>query len=196
VQKLAISGRWLVYRRRLPGADLLQARPLFSQGLTRTIARAGGSLSMGRPAIYSDTVVFHLAGRGGSRLLAYDVRRRRLRVVRQSRTAQLLHPAILGDRIVYVAASRCAQELRLGRLGTARRERVLLRIGSTALRDRGHSRGHTSQGSEPGRCPHHSPARTTTVLWTTALSQRRAYVTQLRPRRDGSTSATLVSVSR
>jgi hypothetical protein len=196
LQKIAISGRWLAYRRRVRGADVLQARPLFSRGLVRTIARARGSLNLGRPAIYSDTVVFHLAGRSGSRLLAYNVRRRRLRVVRQSRNAQLLHPSVLGDRILYVAIGRCSQELRLGYLRTARRERVLMRLGSTSLRDRGHSRGHTGQGSEPGRCPRRSPPRTTTVLWSTALSQRRAYVTQLRPRRDGSTAPSIFSVGR
>ena len=196
VQKIALSGRWLAYRRRARGSDLLQAQPLVGRGAIRTIARAGGTVSMGRPSIYGDTVVFHLAGRSGSSVLAYDVRRRRLRAVRRSRTAQLTHPTILGSRLLYVAASRCAQELRLGRLATTRRERVLMRIGSTALRDRGHSRGHTGQGSEAGRCPRGSPARTTMMLWTTALSFRRAYVTQLRPRGDGSTFPTIVSVAR
>jgi hypothetical protein len=196
VQKIAISGRWLAYRRRVGRGELLQAQPLLGRGLTRTIARAGSTVSMGRPAIHSDTVVFHLASRSGSAVLAYNVRRRRLRVVRRSRTAQLLHASIVGDRLLYVAVSRCAQELRLGRLRSTRGERVLMRIGSTALRDRGHSRGHTGQGSEPGRCPRRSPARTNTMLWTTALSPRRAYVTQLRPRRDGSTFPTIVSVAR
>jgi hypothetical protein len=59
--------------------------------------------------------------------------------------------------------------------------RTLLTIGSTAHRDRGYEPGHTTQGSEPSRCPRGTPHRTDAILWSTALAPAAAYVTLLRP---------------
>jgi hypothetical protein len=117
----------------------------------------------------------------------------RRRQLRFARDAQLLNPSLLGTSLLYVRASRCSQQLVLGPLGVGR-ERVLFELGPLAGQDRGHERRHTSQG-ERLPCPHR-PKPTTRILWTTALSDTRAYVTVLLPRRGGRTIPTLLAIPR
>jgi hypothetical protein len=80
-----------------------------------------------------------------------------------------------------VRSSFCSQRLQVVRTRALRSPRTLLRIGANARRDGGHDPGYTTQGSEPSDCPRGTPRRTDTVLWTTALAGRAAYVTLLRP---------------
>jgi hypothetical protein len=61
------------------------------------------------------------------------------------------------------------------------RDRVLLHGRPLARTDAGHEPGYTSQGSGTGPCPYR-PEGTRSMLWTTALGRRWAYVTLVRPR--------------
>ena len=100
-------------------------------------------------------------------------------MIRRSRSSQFLNPSLFAGRLLYVGSSDCAQLLRLG-VPDSRRERFLAGLAPIARHDAGHERGHTGQGSEPGRCPGGVRRAASRVLWTTALSARFAYVTVLR----------------
>ena len=173
------------------------ARSGFCRSATRLAARASVEArrvaELGRPALDGDLVVYHRASAAGSWLSAVDVATGKRRRLRFARDALLLNPSLLGARLLYVRASRCSQELRLGPLGGGK-ERVLYRLPPLAGQDRGHERNHTNQG-ERLPCPHR-PKPTTRMLWTTALSATTAYVTVLRPVRGGRTTPTLLAIPR
>jgi hypothetical protein len=194
VEKLAVSDRWLAFRvRRADGSRRLYAQSLTDTAQVRTVATAAGAVQIGRPVLAGDVLVFHVATVGASWITALDLVSGKSRRLRSSKTEQLLHPALLGSRLLYVRVSRCSQQLRLGRAAGGR-ERVLLALPPQASWDRGREPGHTSQGSAtpcPGR-----PRATTTILWTTALTSRFAYVTTLRRRAGGQTTPTLLRIAR
>jgi len=196
-RKLALSRRWLVLRvARARGRELLLARRLRRGGRFRVVAAAPRRGTLGRPSLDGDRLVFHVAGPRGSALRLVNLRTRRRRTLRSSPVTQYLNPSIGYHRLLYVVVTNCSQRLRVAPLGRLGRTRTLLAIGSTARRDAGHDRGHTTQGSAPGRCPHRSPHPTSLMLWTTAIARRAAYVTLLRPRRDGTVRTTLARVRR
>jgi hypothetical protein len=171
VDKLAVSDRWLVYRAR----GQLRGRRLSSPRRALRIARG----QVGRPALNGDTVVYSITGRAGSAIAAVDLRRRHGRVIRRARASQFLNPSLLAGRLLYVGESNCSQLLRLG-LPDRRRERFLVGLAPIARHDSGHEHGHTRQGSETAICPGGVRRAARSVLWTTALSRRYAYVTVLR----------------
>jgi hypothetical protein len=189
VQKLAVSDRWLVWR---AGREI-RVLPLSDPTRSARVVEARRVAELGRPALDGDLVVYHRASAFGTWLSAVNVATGRRRQLRFARDAQLLNPSLLGTSLLYVRASRCSQQLVLGPLGVGR-ERVLFELGPLAGQDRGHERRHTSQG-ERLPCPHR-PKPTTRILWTTALSATRAYVTVLLPRRGGRTSPTLLAIPR
>ena len=199
VNELSVSARWLVYRvRGVGGTDQLLARPIGAAiGEPRLIGSARAPEQLGRPSIDGDIVVFHVAGRHESRIVQVDLRSGRRRTLRRARDRQLLNPAVLGNSLLYVSASSCAQQLRLGGRGRGRSaDRLLLEIPAIAQHDSGYQRGYSRQGRFPAGCesPRPGPQRRTT-LWTTALSRRAAYVTRLRAQANAP-SARIVRVSR
>lgn len=193
VQKLALSEHWLAYRRGLAdGGTRLVVQSLPDLGAGQTVASARWPSTLGRPYLSGNTVVFHVATRRGNWISAVDLATGKHRRLRGGSHVQLLNPSLLGSRLLYVRISRCAQQLRLGgvRAGT---DRVLFSLPPLAGQDRGHERGHTSQGGRvpcPGR-----PRPTTTILWTTALTSRFAYVTTLHPTPSGVTTPTLLQIA-
>src|SRR4051812_5409630 len=189
VQKLAVSRSWLVYRT----PTEIHVRPVTATGPGRTVERVKEPATMGRPALGVDLVVFHRATATGSWITGVNVvSGKRLRL-RYSSDDQLLNPSLLAGQLLYVRASRCSQQLVLGRLRGGH-DRVLYKLGPLAGQDAGHEHHHTSQG-EHLPCAH-KPRVTAKVLWTTALSPTTAYVTVLRPARGGRTVPTLLAVSR
>jgi hypothetical protein len=189
VQKLALTDRWLVWRSGLE----IRVQPLSDPTRSALVVKAKRFAELGRPALDGDLVVYHYATPSGSWLTTVNVATGTRDRVRYAKDAQLLNPSLLGGSLLYVRASRCAQELRLGPLHGGK-ERVLYKLPPLAGQDRGHERGHTEQG-EHLPCPHR-PKPTARILWTTALSATTAYVTILRPRRGGRTTPTLVSIAR
>jgi hypothetical protein len=189
VQKLALTDRWLVWRSGLE----IRVQPLSDPTRSAIVVKARRFAELGRPALSGDLVVYHYATPSGSWLTTVNVATGARNRVRFAKGVQLLNPSLLGGSLLYVRASRCAQELRLGPLHGGK-ERVLYKLPPLAGQDRGHDRGHTEQG-ERLPCPHR-PKPTARILWTTALSTTTAYVTVLRPRRGGRTTPTLVSINR
>ena len=124
---------------------------------------------------------------------AFDLATGKRRLLRSSIRDQLLNPARLGAKLLYVRESRCAQELRLGPLVGNGKGRVLYALPPLAGQDAGHEHGHTSQGK---RLPCHRPKPTKRILWTTALSATAAYVTVLQPSAGGRTTPSLLAVTR
>ncbi|MFN2615813.1 MAG: hypothetical protein ABR581_01680 [Thermoleophilaceae bacterium] len=186
VGELAVSGRWLVYRRLRPGGGrVIGARRIFSPDLERHVASSRSGSALGRPSVDGDRVVYHVSGRGGSALRIMDVLRGRRRTLLRSGDAQLLNPSLLGRALVYVRIGRCGQQLVLRRRG---RRRVLARGRPLAGQDAGFEPHHTPQGS---RRPCRHPHPTTAMFWTTALSARFGYVAVIRPAADRASSSLL-----
>jgi hypothetical protein len=191
VTQLAVSDGWLVWRAPARGGgDMLWASALgpppgSAQPLVIATPRlvAGGSRgeSIDRPALSGDHLAYAVHTSRESRIVIVDLATQRRRVVLRARRMQLSQPALDGGRLLFVQSTYCTQRLRVIRTRTLRRPHTLLTLGSTAHRDEGHDPGYTSQGSEASRCPRGTPPRTDTVLWTTALAGRAAYVTLLRP---------------
>jgi hypothetical protein len=148
-------------------------------------------VQLGRPDLDGDRLVYHRAGRAGTRIVEVDLRTRRRRTLFRSRSAQLLNPSLLAGALLYVEVSPCGQRLILSR---RRHARVLLRGRALTGADAGFEPGHTSQGSGYGPCP--GRRHTSTMLWTTALSERFAYLTTIRPEPGGAGRSSIVRVAR
>jgi hypothetical protein len=189
VRKLAISRQWLVYST----ATEIHVQALSDLSQNRLVEKTQRPASLGRPALGVDLVVFHRATDTGSWITGVNVAAGTRLRLRYSRDDQLLNPSVLAGKLLYVRASRCSQQLRIGPLRGGR-ERVLYEIGPLAGQDAGHERRHTRQG-EHLPCPRR-PKPTAKMLWTTALSPTAAYVTVLRPLPGGRTTPTLLSVPR
>jgi hypothetical protein len=99
-----------------------------------------------------------------------------------------MNPSLLGDRLLYVRQTDLAQLLELGQARAGARDRVIYRLAAPAVHDSGHEPGHSSET----RTPH--PRTSPWLLWTTALSETRAYVTLLSRR--GVAQPRIVSVAR
>jgi hypothetical protein len=170
------------------GGDRLWALPLPvaqavpAAGIARLVAGVARREAIDRPALSGDHLAYAATTRGDSRIVIVNLATQRRRLALVTRVGRLSQPSLDGGRLLYVQSSWCSQRLRLVRTGRlTSRPRTLLRIGATVHRDEGHEHGYTTQGSEPGQCPRGTPAHTDTVLWTTALGGRDAYVTLLRP---------------
>ena len=189
VQKLAVSRSWLAWRT----PTEIHVRAVSETGPGRTVVRVKQPSQLGRPALGVDLVVFHRATAGASWLTAVNVVSGRRLQLRYARDALLLNPSLLASQVLYVRASRCSQQLRIGRLGGGG-DHVLYEIGPLAGQDLGHERQHTSQG-EHLPCPY-KPRVTKKMLWTTALSPTTAYVTVLVPGPGGRSVPTLLAIPR
>ena len=191
---VAVSDRWLAWRHpSTSGGDVLGARP--HDGSLQPFAFAVGdsSISLGRPALDGDVTVFHVTGRTQSRIRLINLVTRATSVPRSARSAQLLNPSLLGDRLLYVRSTARRQQLWLGGISRLEAEEEIYRIAGSAARDK---------GREPNRHPHPGgdldpeqlPQALGITLWTTALGADRAYVTRLRRGSDGRTTADLLRV--
>jgi hypothetical protein len=191
VGKLAVSRRWLAWRRSdRGGLDVIEAAALRPGAPVGRVATASPASQLGRPELDGNRVVYHVAGRRGSALRMVDLRSGRRTTLARALGDQVLNPTLSGRTLLYVRISRCGQRLVIRRRG---RERVLLRGRALAGIDPGFDPGHTSQGS---RRPCPTGARTSRMLWTTALSPRYAYVAVVRLSAAGASNASLVRVRR
>jgi hypothetical protein len=189
VQKLAVSRSWLAYRT----PTEIHVRPVSETGPGTTVVKVTQPATLGRPALGVDLVAFHRASRDSSWITAVNVVSGRRLTLRFSRDDQLLNPSLLGGQLLYVRSTRCSQQLVLGR-ARGGRDRVLYEIGPLAGQDAGHERRHTRQG-EHLPCPYR-PRPTAKMLWTTALSPTKAYVTVLKPAPGGRTVPMLLAIAR
>jgi hypothetical protein len=138
-----------------------------------------------------DKVAFDVVRGTSTEIVLVNVAQRKRRVVLSGRNVQFLNPSPLGNRILYVAVTRCRQELRIARPGA---DRVVMRLRPLAAQDLGFDPGHTSQGARRP-CPGGPAPPGDELLWTTALGATRAVVTLLHVG-GSATRTSLVSVRR
>jgi hypothetical protein len=188
VDALAVDDSWLVTRERSGRRDTIVARSLQTSE-ARTVATTAAPAQLGRPSLDGDLVVYHVATRGGSRIVAADLLSGTKRTMRSSRRAQLTNPSTLGGELLYVRQTNTAQFLELGPLAPGKSNRTLYRLGAPAVHDNGYERGHSRRTRT--RKPPLAPG----TLWTTALGPDRAYVTFV-PRRYGAARASIVAIDR
>ncbi|MCA1689911.1 MAG: hypothetical protein LC720_05595, partial [Actinobacteria bacterium] len=175
--QLAVSDSWLVVRTaEADGRTLLVSLRLPAADSTAVVAAEPSGVDLGRPALDGNRMVVAINGPRSSRIVEFNLGSGHQRVLRSSRSSQLLNPALLGDRLLYERATYCDQRLVLGSPKTAAAGRILLRLGGVAVRDPGYEPGHTQVGSGPSRCPDPRAPQTEVSLWTTALGPDRAYV--------------------
>jgi hypothetical protein len=195
---LAVSADLLAWRARDAfGTDRLYV--LGTDGAARLIAEAAPPDELGRPAIAGASVLCHVAGPSGSRLLAIDAASGAQTVLRRQPGAQLSNPATDGVRLLYVRATGRDQELRLGALapGPVRDDRTLLVHASSGRRDAEHEPGrerHLHRGRRPELPPRARPGVVDT-LWTSALAADAAYVTRLHVRQGVTRTADVLRVA-
>jgi hypothetical protein len=194
VQKLAVSESWFVYRVAVSSNVELRAQSLADPTSTTTITQPKPPGRLGRPSLSGDLVLYHVAGPGGSALFSYDLSTGKRRQLRSSKSAQLLNPARIGGKLLYVRIARCSQQLRLGPLDGNGAGRVLYKLPPLAGQDAGHEPGHTHQGEDVPCTP--PPKPTPRMLWTTALTGTQAFVTVLRPGSGSQMTPSLLAISR
>jgi hypothetical protein len=161
---LAISKKWLAYLVVKRGRYLLRARRIGhpeSPGRVRGIASASSPAQIGHPSIAGGDVFYAV-----SRPTRNSIKRHRLGskkggTVVRSRAAQLLNPAALGKRMLYVRVSRAGQSPQKTHPRRLRQVLMLKRLGRP-----GAGRKVFARGRRPD-------------LWTTSLTARRAFVTLL-----------------
>ena len=152
VDAVAISGEWLVTRRREEGRDVLEATDItdpLDPGPPQRITSTSSPNQIGRPAIDGDVVVWATAQRDQSRIWKRDLGDKKNKVVAGARFFLLTSPAIEGGRIIYV------------RSGSSRDAVMTKKLSQ-------HGNGHPIYNDNgPG------------ILWSTALEGGKAYVTVL-----------------
>jgi len=201
----AVSARWLVWRAREAGGDVLRALDLTAPDLPPAdIRRQGAPDRLGRPSIEGDRVVYHRALRGDNSAIEeiYLPTRRRTTLRTGRNGAQLLNPSELGSTLLYVSSSSERQRVRIGprRARTGDRDRSLFSTHPTVRRDAGHERDRERHGAgylggKPPKFPERAPEGVAVTLWSTALAPGAAYVSRLRRTADG-TSNTILRLAR
>jgi hypothetical protein len=171
----------------------LIAQSVVDTSVHRVIAEVRPPSVLGRPSVSGSTVVYSVASRKGSWIVAVDLEAGTTRRIRHSGASILGNPTVLGGALLYVETARCAQRLVLGPLHGVG-GRVLLSTPPLAGQDFGHERGHTPQGEH---LPCAARVRSTrTMLWTTALDDKTAYVTALTQTGNGTPRAAIRRVAR
>ena len=182
----AISERWLVWRAREDGGDVLRSVDLSAPDKPSVeLLRTSGSDRLGRPSVDGDRAVLHLATRSASKIVEIYLPSAKGTVLRRSRgVSLLLNPSELDGKLLYVRSALDGQTVLLGprRSRRGKNDKRLYRSGPTIRRDSGvegrrgpHGPGYAPRGREGVR----------TTLWTTALAADRAYVTRISVRKRG-----------
>jgi hypothetical protein len=158
---IAISRHWLVWRARTRGRDLLRARNVSDPerpGPEQSLGRAGGAAQLGRPSLDDNRLVY----------------------ARATRHRNVIVKRVLGARRRKRAKTTLLRSITDGLSNPSIRGRALLYVRHTRRADRLKLARVTGRGSGGTLL-----SRRGGTLWSTALSQKRAYVTQLhgaRPR--------------
>ena len=182
----AISDRWLVWRAREDGGDVLRSVDLLAPDKPSVVLlRTSGADRLGRPSVDGDRAVLHVATRRTSKIIEIFLPNGKGSVLRRvTGGALLLNPSELDAKLLYVRSSLEGQTVLLGprRSRSGKNDKRLYRSGPSIRRDSGvedrrgpHGPGYAPRGREGVR----------TTLWTTALAADRAYVTRISVRKRG-----------
>ncbi len=201
----AVSERWLVWRARTLGGEVLRLIDLTAPDQPPVDIRTVRAPNrIGRPSVDEHRAVYHVARRGDpstiEEIFLPTRRRTRLRTGRQG--AQLLNPSELGGTLLYITSSAERQRVRIGprRARSGDNDRSLFSMHPVVRRDAGHERGRDRHGAGyPGgqapKFPERAPEGVAVTLWSTALAPGAAYVTRQRRSAEG-TSNTILRISR
>jgi hypothetical protein len=169
VTAVAVSDTWLVTR----AGNALDAHSIADPQTVVRVATTKSPTQLGRPALDGDVVVYHVATRGLSSIVSFDLATATRRTVRKSKTNLLTNPSLLGGELVYDRQTSRAQLVELGPLGQSGHDRAVYRLAAPSVHDAGHEPGYSHR-------TRNVPLRTAKWrLWTTALSGSQAYVTLL-----------------
>jgi hypothetical protein len=98
---------------------------------------------------------------------------------------EYLNPALLEGQLLYERFDRCSQKLLIGSPATARANRVIVSLPSTAVRDPGYEVKFTHAYNTASPCPNRRTGAGASVrLGPTALSASTIYVTEVPPNPD------------
>jgi hypothetical protein len=165
---VAVSDGWLVYRAELSSGEGLFARSIFNPsapGPVISLTSVGASAQLSRPGLDGEVVVYGIAGTRGSRISQRILGTGKHRVLVHSPRLLLFDPAVDGKSFIYTRTD-------------SHRSRLMVR--------RRHRPG-------PGRVVY--SVKASNLLWTSALTDSRAYVTVIDPS-SGGAGAQIVSLSR
>jgi hypothetical protein len=158
---VAVSRRWVVWRARRNGHDFLRARNVTdprNPGPEHSLGKAGGAAQLGRPSLDDNRLVYARATRGENRIV------KRLLGAKRKKRAKV---TVMRSRVEGLSNPSIQGGALLYVRHTRRADRLkLARLG-------GHGSGRTLLSRRGG------------TLWSTSLSEKRAYVTLLhgtRPR--------------
>ena len=152
---IAISRRWLAWRARVNGRDFIRARRLVDPnrpGPEKALGKAGGAAQLGRPSLDDNRLVYARATRGQSLIV------KRLLGAKRKRRAKT---TLMRSRVDGLSNP----SIRGGALLYVRHTRRGDRLKLASLK--GGGKGRTLLSTRSG------------TLWSTALSNKRAYVTQI-----------------
>jgi hypothetical protein len=185
VNALAVSDQWLVFRaQEATGLERLVGVSLTAPLQRRDIATSRLAGAIGRPSLDGSTAVFVIGTPARSAIEIVNLAGGRTRLLRVARRgAALSSPALLDGRLLFERTTRCFQQLRIGaalaRRRSRGRDRTLLSIPSTVVRDGGYQHGYTHAYNGASRCPNRRAGRGAQVrLGATALGPAGAYVTE------------------
>jgi hypothetical protein len=197
----AVSGRWLVWRAREVGGDVLRVLDLTATDQPPAdIRRVRAPDRIGRPSLDGDRVVYHFALRADNSAIEeiYLPTRRRTRLRTGRNGAQLLNPSEEGGALLYVRSTSERQEVLIGPRRATRgvADRSLFSMHPVVRRDAGHEPGHERHaagypGGRPPQLPERAPKGVAVTLWSTALAPGGAYVSRLRRAVDGTANTIL-----
>jgi hypothetical protein len=182
VTALAVSASWVAYRSRgVHGEDSLIAVSLSNPAVQRYVAGSKLAGEIGRPSLEGETVVFTVDTPEHNIIEAVNLGRNARQILRYSNAnVALLNPSLLHGQLLYEQIDRCAQELRLGPMGSTDHARVLLSLPSTVERDPGYESGYEHAWNMASVCSNRSTGSGGTIrLGPTALSASSAYVTEI-----------------
>jgi len=197
---IAVAAGWVAWRTREGDTDVLMVSPLPPAApAPRPVATVQAPAQLGRPALTGYRLLFHVAGRDGSRIEEVVLGTGLRSTLRSQKRTLLLNPSAYGDRLLYVRSTSERQELRLGVLlaRPVRRDRTLYRLVPTGRRDAGHEPGDERKAhGHPKTLPPRPRRGVAYTLWSTALGPADAYVTRLRQDAGTPVRATLLRVGR
>jgi hypothetical protein len=183
VDALAVSAHWLVVRdASASGIENLFAVSLRDPAKRRYLAGSATPGAIGRPAFEGSTVVWSYSSARFSGIYEENLSTGARAVLRlATANVQYANPALDEGRLLYERTDRCAQELLLGLPSgsSSKRDRVLLSLPSTVLRDPGYQSGYIQNYNSASLCKNRPTGPGgTTMLGSTALSGGTAYVSE------------------